>query len=383
MLGKYRDTTLQSLLLLNEPWASHTQLSPARAIISSELALQPQYSSEHSWFVEVLIHSRTSARHHSRIAIAVFTAPGQDNMRILLVSTLVLFSSLTSSRSAESSSQCPTGSLPVRVRGETVSECSTTSSERQQAIQSLNSRVDSEIEALLPRIEDFLTPSPCSGPGWKRIVYIDMKNSSHSCPPNSGWTEMDYNGKRLCRRNSPTNTCEKATFDVDDIIGKYNKVCGRVVAYKLGDTEGFGNGFSDGIQLVGDYVDGVSITHGGNGAPLEHIWTFAAGSVSTLPQFQCPCEGTGSLSFIPTYIPRDRFFCESGGRDPPSNELLSENPLWDGAGCDPDSSCCSFNDPPYFVATLNNATCDSIDVRLCASDSDEGTPIELIELYVK
>ena len=310
----------------------------------------------------------------------------QDKMKhsnFLLWSAIVLLFSIMKPGTGVSS-QCPSGSLPVRVRGETVSECSTTSSESLDAVQALNSRVDAELDALLPRIQEFLTPSPCNGPGWKRVVYIDMKDTSHSCPANSGWTLFEIDGKRLCRRNPPTSTCGQATFEVDDVIGKYNKVCGRVIAYKWGSTEAFGIVKSGQASLGGDYVDGVSITHGRN-QTLEHIWSFAAGSslAGAPSHLQCPCEGQGSLSDIPPFIPQDHFFCETGGRNPADGELLSENPLWDGSGCDSGSSCCTLNDPPHFVTTLSEATCDSIDVRLCGSANNEDTPIELIELYVK
>lgn len=279
--------------------------------------------------------------------------------------------------------QCPSGSIPLRVRGEKLysssDQCSDIGS--QDSLDALHSRIDEEIESVLPRIEQFLTPSPCAGADWKRVVYIDMTNPNHSCPANSGWQEVTLNEKRLCQRTDPSaNKCGKATFDVDDIIGAYTKVCGRVIGYKRGATEGFGEGRTAATPLEEDYVDGVSITHGN---PKHHIWTFAAGRASHNQQdndFVCPCDSSGTPLDL-DYI-GNRYFCESGGRDL-ENELLADNALWDGDGCDSNSTCCSFNDPPYFMVTLDDPTCDSIDVRMCASHDDEGTPIELIELYVK
>lgn len=274
--------------------------------------------------------------------------------------------------------QCSSGSLPLLVRGETVQQCSGNDAERQSALQALNTRVDSEIQSLLPRIEAFLTPSPCSGPDWKRVVYLNMTNPDHSCPPN--WASDEISGKRVCSRSPRGNGCVKATFQVDDIIGKYSRVCGRIVAYKYGDTEGLGNAITEGKRLNSNYIDGVSITHGSN--PMRHIWTFAAGSTNAISHIRCPCDNSEAtlpeeLGFI-----NGSFFCESGGQTI-SGGLITDNPLWDGHGCDAGSSCCMYNNPPYFSVALDEATCDDIDVRLCGDDANEDTPIELIELYVK
>ena len=63
------------------------------------------------------------------------------------------------------------------------------------------------------------------------------------------------------------------------------------------------------------------------------------------------------------------------------------DPLWDAEGCGPNSQCCSFNSPPWFIAELPSPTTDDIEVRICADDAGgtahEDTPIELMELYVK
>ena len=41
------------------------------------------------------------------------------------------------------------------------------------------------------------------------------------------------------------------------------------------------------------------------------------------------------------------------------------DPLWDGQGCGPTSSCCTFNSPPWFNVTLPFPTTDNIEVRIC------------------
>lgn len=282
--------------------------------------------------------------------------------------------------------QCPTRSLPVQVAGEKLYSSTCDSQDGQDSLQSLNNRVEAAIESVLPRINAILTPSPCEGPDWKRVVYINMTNASHSCPANSEWQEVDLDGMRVCRRMaSSMNRCGEATFVVDsDIIGSYSMVCGKIIAYKYGTTEAFGEFHAENAGLDREYVDGVSLTYGKN--PRHHIWTFAAGKANEpdpeLQHFVCPCDSIGTPR-NPSFIGQN-YFCESAGADL-SGQLNSDNALWDGRGCSADSSCCNFNEPPYFVATLNGPTCENIDARICASDGpeDEGTPIQVIELYVK
>lgn len=280
--------------------------------------------------------------------------------------------------------QCPTGSLPVQVAGEKLYSSTCDSQDGLDSLQSLNDRVDAAIESVLPRIDAILAPSPCEGPDWKRVVHIDMTNASHSCPANSEWQEVSLSGMRVCRRMSGSvNKCGEATFTVDsDLIGSYSMVCGKIIAYKYGTTEAFGKLYAENTGLDREYVDGVSLTYGRN--PRHHIWTFAAGKANEQQRdhFVCPCDSIGT-PLNPSFIGQN-YFCESGGADL-SGQLDSDNALWDGHGCSADSTCCSFNEPPYFVATLNSPTCENIDARICASDGpdDEGTPIQVIELYVK
>ena len=61
------------------------------------------------------------------------------------------------------------------------------------------------------------------------------------------------------------------------------------------------------------------------------------------------------------------------------------DPLWDGQGCGPTSSCCTFNSPPWFNVQLSSPTTDDIEVRSFGDEGigNEDTPIQLMELYVK
>ena len=61
------------------------------------------------------------------------------------------------------------------------------------------------------------------------------------------------------------------------------------------------------------------------------------------------------------------------------------DPLCDGQGCGPTSSCCTFNSPPWFNVQLSTLTADDIEVRICGDEGigNEDTPIQLMELFVK
>ena len=64
-------------------------------------------------------------------------------------------------------------------------------------------------------------------------------------------------------------------------------------------------------------------------------------------------------------------------------KLYEEDPLWDGQGCSSSSTCCSFNNPPYFTKQLPSPTSDPIEARLCEFDKNEDAAVQFIELYVK
>ena len=65
--------------------------------------------------------------------------------------------------------------------------------------------------------------------------------------------------------------------------------------------------------------------------------------------------------------------------------FYSDDPLWDGAGCGPKSTCCSFNSPPWFYRQLPQATTDDIEMRVCREHRREfeDIAIEVVEIYVQ
>ena len=96
----------------------------------------------------------------------------------------------------------------------------------------------------------------------------------------------------------------------------------------------------------------------------------------------CPCDAVINIA-IPPFVGGD-YFCESRQKASATSGIFhSDDPLWDGRDCASRSTCCSFNNPPYFTKQLPSPTTDDIEARICQKDGVEDSPIELIELYVQ
>ena len=136
------------------------------------------------------------------------------------------------------------------------------------------------------------------------------------------------------------------------------------------------------------YVDGVSLTHGSSSR--QHIWTFASAinedELNT--DSKCPCTNTAISNMVPprpSFVGYD-YFCDTAviiGFN--GSSFYSDDPLWDGAGCGPQSTCCSFNSPPWFYKQLPQITTDNIEMRVCRDQerANEDIAVEIVELYVQ
>ena len=221
----------------------------------------------------------------------------------------------------------------------------------------------------------------CGGStGWRRVAYLNMSDPSQQCP--SVWQEITTPHRVCGRRSTSSASCEGLTYSTG--IEQYDQVCGRIIGYQLGSPDSF-RGSSLSINTY--YVDGVSLTYG---SPRQHIWTFSGGLEENFraPLSLCPCvSGSTNGNLIPSFVSQN-YFCESGiAQWDTRTYALWQNgdPLWDGQGCGPTSSCCTFNSPPWFNVQLSSLTTGDIEVRICGDQAigDEDTPIQLIELYVK
>ena len=211
--------------------------------------------------------------------------------------------------------------------------------------------------------------------GWMRVANIDMRNNSHTCP--SGLSLIS-SPKRLC---DVTSGCVSNSFSVQDV--QYSHVCGKIIGYQNRVPLAFYY-YSRGIER--EYVYGVSLTHGQN--PRKHIWTFAGASDDTTnAYYKCPCINPARVSSrIPSFVGND-YFCDTAlsvHYNTVPWVLHLSDPLWDGKGCGPTNTCCSFNTPPWFVKDLPSPTTDSVEMRVCRTTNNIGsTPVEIMELYVQ
>ena len=225
----------------------------------------------------------------------------------------------------------------------------------------------------------------CDGKGgWTRVAYINMTEPNATCP--NGLTKLTYNNidHPLCGRESVMASCASTTFSPNGLT--YSKVCGQLRGYQHGFTDSLRD-ISRGINTY--YVDGVSITHNSN--PRQHIWTYIGGQREDTTDFVgCPCSTgyDGSRDPTPTFI-GSHYYCESGV-DPGQSEatiLYPDDPLWDGQQCDDaEAPCCPANSTmPWFYRSLDAQTSDDIELRVCSNkeSSDENTPLDIIELYIK
>ncbi len=220
-----------------------------------------------------------------------------------------------------------------------------------------------------------------------RVAYLDMTDPSHSCP--GEFIEHTYGQpKRLCARRQSSGGCVSATFSTHGL--PYSTVYGRIIGYQYASTSGFYTPRTPN-DIDSAYMEGVSVTHGNS--PRKHIWSFANALYENTGFDQnrhiCTCSNPASTmqQYIPAFVGND-YFCDSGGQDsvPPVDILIPDDPLWDGSGCGLASTCCTFNNPPFFNKVLPQTTTDAIEVRLCADEegvSNEDSPIELIELYIR
>ena len=217
---------------------------------------------------------------------------------------------------------------------------------------------------------------------WRQVANIDMTNNSHSCP--DGLDMITEGSKRLCSKGADTE-CSSAIFQVDGM--PYTNVCGRIIGYQDSTPDAFWPFGGDPSRTIDDfYVDGVALTYGAN--PRKHIWTFAAAVDETSGNdgAKCSCSNSEDIPTpqIPPWIGND-YFCDSGSEQHYSFSVFyADDPLWDGEGCGPSSTCCSFNNPPWFSKQLSSPTTDDIEMRVCAeiNSQNDNVPIEIIELYV-
>ena len=218
----------------------------------------------------------------------------------------------------------------------------------------------------------------CVGVGgeWRRIASINI-SAGDDCP--TGWNKSSYNGVSFCRAPSDSGGCYPTFFSTSGV--SYQHVCGRARGYQKGSPDGF---YYNRLSIDTYYVYGLSITHGD---PRQHIWTYAAGlsDAENYPSWNCPCAiipGPAPPSFVGS-----NYYCESGAVSGPYDvdAYYLSDPLWDGAGCSTNNTCCSNTNQPWFYHQLSGITQDDIEVRICRPQSfaTDAILVDILELYIQ
>ena len=220
---------------------------------------------------------------------------------------------------------------------------------------------------------------------WKRVAYLNMNDSATQCPSNWRHFETPVRG---CISSTSSAGCDSAIFPTNGFT--YNRVCGRVIGYQRGTPDAFEISRFGVRGIEQNYVDGLSLTHGAPGS-RQHIWTFAAALYEQDPNYNqiwvCECTNTNyNWPYqVPSFVGND-YFCDTGNPGPNyvHGRVYPDDPLWDGKGCGPSSTCCQLNNPPWFCTSLAQPTSDDLELRICQT---EGTTTEdiittLVEIYV-
>ena len=240
-----------------------------------------------------------------------------------------------------------------------------------------NSLLDKEAQKTKTMLgaETWFRPCDCGGPGWEKIIFYDF--SQQECPPDFTRLYGKYNNVS-CQFNDYNKYDECKSFyryyssslSLPVNGRSYSSVCGRVRGHGWGSA--FLNFIECDYSLEQPYVYGVSLTHGPAGR-RRHVWTFAAAQANgdifaSNARFNCACSNT-SMNWTHT-TPDDvghDYFCDSfrqyTGEDK-NLEEFDDDDLWDGEGCGSSSSCCKWNDPPYFCKHLHYTTSEDMEIRL-------------------
>ena len=213
-----------------------------------------------------------------------------------------------------------------------------------------------------------------------------MTNPNQQCPTN--W-RLITSPVRACGLLSTGRTCDSTIFTSNG--NSYSHVCGRIIGYQQGTTDAFYPSIHSTHSLESTYIDGVSLTHGAAGS-RQHIWSFVSAFSETCPdnnpRINCRCTNN-NVNWpyqIPSFI-GNNYFCDTGNPGPGFSltAVYSDDPLWDGQGCGPTSTCCELNNPPWFCTTLPQPTRDNIELRICSDGNrfnDEDVLVSLIDLHI-
>ena len=214
--------------------------------------------------------------------------------------------------------------------------------------------------------------------GWMRIANVDTSQGD-DCP--NGWS-LITSPQQLCKGSGNESGCYSTSFPNNR--AEYTSICGKLHGYQQGSPSAF---FSHDVSINGPYLDGVSITVGGD-EERKHVWSYATGFTKTYNddpyKTNCPCAKFPGN--VPPIFVKDHYYCESGASSyrPGLTDFFGADPLWDGKGCTPGDNCCSTLGAPWFYRYFTQAEKGPIEVRICHDEeySNEATLVEQVELYI-
>ena len=284
--------------------------------------------------------------------------------------------------------------LPVKIvssaiQGASSEQCPASeqiSTKRQNLQEDVSEAIHSSVLSVL---QNKYTSCGCAqrDSSWYQIAFLNMSDTTVYCPTN--WNTINTPVRACGKRTTTGPTCNSVTFSSDG--RSYSQVCGRLIGLQRGSPNAFNNSVTSpaGTVTIDDaYIDGISITRG---SPREHVWTFVNAyyetvTNTTLSNYLCPCMDPNWPYQVPSFVGSD-YFCATGIRGSlGANEIFYPNdPLWDGAGCGLSSSCCQFNQPPWFCKTLSSVSSQDLQIRICGDqvESNENTYITFMEIYIK
>ena len=229
--------------------------------------------------------------------------------------------------------------------------------------------------------------SHCDGEGgWTRVAFVNMSEPGSSCPPGLIQYDNIINTSLCWITNGIYIGCNSAFFSTYSL--KYTKVCGQVRGYQYGYPWAFycyinnDNCFNHQIKTFG-----ITLTYSNN--PRKHIWTYVVGlSEQETHRDNCPCNnGSEYMNYTIPFVGND-YYCESGNTYRDGWVFYPNDPLWDGQDCPGrETTCCTSPKMPWFVKTLNETVSDDIELSTCGYINNHiymrGTPLDLVELYIK
>jgi hypothetical protein len=155
------------------------------------------------------------------------------------------------------------------------------------------------------------------GGGW--TVLADWDFASDSCP--GAWVQHTSEG--LCYGNLSSGGQLSATIDAMALSWSEVLVDACMRQYRTDDA--FQRASSTTYTLEGDYVDGMSLTHGSAGA-RQHLFTWAIGSRLTTSAYSCPDAGGSSP---PSFVGSD-WDCDSGNKSGSPTSIWYTDRLFEG-----------------------------------------------------